>query len=54
MSRGMVREAPCHYQFTLPVTWGLEAKKLSREAALLAGFRARISSDIADNLSLID
>ena len=50
----MVRETPCHFQLTLPSTWGLEARKLTREAAELAGLGTRICSDVADKLSMVD
>ena len=54
IGKGMVRETPCHYHFTVPATWSLRARKLTREAAESAGFGTRISSDIADKLSMID
>ena len=54
IGKAVVRETPCHYQLTLPATWSHQARKLTREAAELAGFGTRSCSDVSDKLSMID
>lgn len=54
IGKGMIRETPCSFFVTLPATWGWKARKLTREAAKLAGLGIRICSDVTDKLSMID
>ncbi len=54
IGKGMVKETPCHYKLTLPAIWSLEARKITREAAELAGFGTRHYGEVSDKLTMID